>query len=1059
MNDNAAIAADDSEVEENFARGGAEDEAGENNNNNGGAHRPQMRWYFLIFIASGFAALIYQSLWARYLKLFLGNAAYAQVLVLAVFLAGLAIGSALAARASASLRRPLLVYAIAEAVIALAAVWFHDIFVAAESWATDFVLPRTGTAVGAELFRWSLAALLILPQSILLGATFPLMSAGLARMNLEKSGLIVSYLYFTNSFGASLGALCSAFVLIPSYGLPGASLTAGALSALVALAVWILGRRYDDTAPPVPALDSLLTRHSRVGGNLNNPEVRGDSRLRGNDGERELGGARLILFVAAVTGAASLVYEVVWIRMISLLVGSSSHAFEVMVSVFILGLAIGGWVVRARAQSGANHLALLAKAQFATGAFALASLFVYPHLFAAVPEFFFHIPRKATGTEGYNLYLAFAYALCALMMLPATICAGMTLPLMTKNLMRGGGESALGSVYAANTVGGIIGAVAAVHLLMPVLGVSMSIAAAAAADMFLALVIARRIMPSRAPLVAVGVCLLLAPAVAFGGANARVVAGGTYRFGSVVPDAALTVFHRDGKTSTATVFEEPLETGGRIVAQRRIVTNGKPDASVIYGNVPPVELQTIHEMTMTMAALLALLARPDAKTAANIGLGSGLTTAALLTSPTLRRVDTIEIEQMVVEGARHLGPRVARAFEDARSNIVVDGARSYFARNRLKYDIIISDPSASWVGGAANLFSREFYRRVAGALAPDGVFVQRATFRTSSPRLMASKMAALSESFSDFHWYLSGNDDLMVVAVAEGEVPPFSDALFADDGARHYWSGYGYRAAADMDALFLGDKKHLTPYLDSFQAPVNSDYFPFVENRAPLDFYRKTVYSWHDTFHVPVPVWELVTGRALSASPRGELPMSSRAHVSRAITKWFAGFDGEGGAPPEWFAKTAELQCPILADGEESPPELADYYLHTTGGLMFNLMPHATKEQMALFWRRFSEDECVARLFDNDGAAADYMRLWRAITLRDAGQMTRLAEKFLNDASYKIDYRAPFGQIVFLAVMAGNYKLGDYEKVVYWANEVPRIRFPRVEHLVRFMAANAYERL
>ena len=1001
-----------------------------------GARRARAFWYYIIFVASGFAGLIYQSLWARYLKLFLGNAAYAQVLVLAVFLAGLAIGSALAARASGNLRRPLLVYAIAEVVVAIAAFCFHDIYVAAESWATDFVLPRADAAIAAELFRWSLAALLILPQSILLGATFPLMSAGLARMNPHKSGLIVSYLYFTNSLGASLGVLCSAFVFIPSYGLPGAGFAAGLINAFVALAVWILGKCYNDIAPPI-----LTLRHSRAG-------------ERGNDGDGDLSNARLILLVAAVTGAASFVYEIVWIRMISLLVGSSSHSFEVMISVFIFGLATGGWIVRKRAQSGGDPLALLAKVQFAMGALALASLFVYPFLFKAVRELYHAIPRGAEETFGYNLYLFSTYGLSALMMLPATICAGMTLPLLTKSLMRGGGESALGAVYAANTVGGIIGAVAAVHLLLPMLGVSLSIAAGAAMDLFLAVVLARRAIPARTPLFAVAVCVVLVPAVAFGGADARVVGGGVFRSGKLLDETYTTVFHRDGKTSTISVFENAQEINGKLYPQRAIRTNGKPDAALIYGDASPLLAQSSDEMTMTMLALLPLLARPDAKTAANIGLGSGLTTAALLTSPTLRRVDTIEIEQMMLEGAQHLGPRVARAFEDARSNIIIDDAKSYFARNQLKYDIIISEPSNPWISGVATLFSREFYKRVRNTLAPDGVFVQWTHFYESSPQVIASKMTALAESFSDFRWYISSGSDLIIIAVAEGEVPPFSDALFAADGARHYWSGYGYRSAADMDAIFIGDKKHFMPYLESFQAPVNSDYFPFVEHRAPQDFFRKTVYSWPDTFYLPVPVWELVSGRSLASSPRGEMPRSSRAATSRATNLWFDDLQNEESESSQWFAKQAKLQCPILKDGKESPPSLTRYYLQQISGLITRLMPQAPQERMAEFWRRLSEDECIKRALDSDGAISDYIRFWRALSLRDAKEMARLGELFVSEPDYETNYRTPFGQTVLLATMAGNYKLGDYEKVLHWAR-APHTGDAAVEHLRRFIAANA----
>ncbi|MGI9337654.1 MAG: fused MFS/spermidine synthase [Gammaproteobacteria bacterium] len=1020
-----------------------------------GDRRARVFWYYAIFVASGFAGLIYQSLWARYLKLFLGNAAAAQVLVLAVFLGGLAIGSALAARASVKLRHPLLLYAIIEAIIALAAVWFHDIFVAAESWATGFVLPRTETAAAAGLFRWSLSAALILPQSILLGATFPLMSAGLARMRPAQSGGIIANLYFANSIGAAAGALGSAFLLIPFVGLPGAGLFAGLLNAIAALGVWILGRRYDDTAPVINSLPESTAERGAVD---------------------KHSGALLLLIVAAGTGAASFVYEIVWVRMISLLVGSSTHAFEVMLSAFIAGIAIGALVVRRRAQSDAQPLMLLAKVQFVMGALALVSLFVYPHLFAAVSFVFGAVPRDGLG---YGLYLLAGYGFAAVMMLPATICAGMTLPLLSKILMRTGGESALGAIYAANTAGGIVGAVVAVHFLLPVFGISLSLTAGAAVDLLLALVLARRAMPSATPFVAVGVCALVAPAVAFGAMDPRIVSSGVFRHGTARNDTGLPIFHRDGKTATISVFESRQ---GNYV-QRNIMTNGKPDAALIYedddnfayqtkdnyqtlagyenknggdksggGESSAVIPHTGDEMTMSIAALLPLLLRPDAKSAANIGLGSGLTASALLTSPSLRRADTIEIEEMVARGAPFLGERVARAFSDTRSNIIIDDAKSYFARHRSQYDIIISEPSNPWISGVANLFSREFYRRIRDTLAPDGVFVQWTHFYESSPQLVASKMTALAESFSDFHWYLSGDSDLIVVAVAEGKVPPFSDAIFADDDARRFWNKYGYRSAADMNAIFIGDKKNLMPYLHSFAVPPNSDYFPYVEHRAPLDFFRRTFYSWPNTFLVPVPAWEMITGRPPADAPIGELPRSSLAAKARRSAQWFEEMEKQ-----QWFADTAKLPCPIDDDGEAISPALATHYLRAVSGLMAELLPQAPADDMARFWQKFGKEQCAKRLLAADGIFGDYTRFWRALSLRDAEEIIQNAEALLPEA----DLRAPSGRVILLAIMAAHYKRGrgeDYQRVLTLANRLPR-GDAAGEHLARFIAAHAAEKL
>ncbi len=137
--------------------------------------------FYVLFTVSGFAGLIYESVWTHYLKLFLGHAAYAQSLVPAVFMGGMAAGAAWCARRSSRFANPLAVYAAIEAAIGLAALVFHALFVALTDRASDSWLPGLGHEWLALGPKHPLSCLLILPQSVLLGMTFPLMSAGLAR--------------------------------------------------------------------------------------------------------------------------------------------------------------------------------------------------------------------------------------------------------------------------------------------------------------------------------------------------------------------------------------------------------------------------------------------------------------------------------------------------------------------------------------------------------------------------------------------------------------------------------------------------------------------------------------------------------------------------------------------------------------------------------------------------------------------------------------------------------------------------------------------------------------
>src|SRR6185503_11172172 len=471
--------------------------------------------FYILFTASGFAGLIYESLWTHYLKLFLGHAAYAQSLVLIVFMGGMAGGAALCARFSARIANPLAAYAAVEALVGLLALVFHPVFVTLTDWSYASLLPGLGggTALIAKL---ALSCLLILPQSLLLGATFPLMSAGIARVAPRLAGESVAMLYFTNSFGAAAGVLASGFVLIASLGLPGTLRAAGLLNLAIAAIVALLAR---PAAPIAPAAG-----------------VQGD--------------ARLLLAVAFFTGLASFVYEIVWIRMLSLVLGASTHSFELMLATFILGLALGGLAVRKHVDTAAQPPRLPGWVQLAMALAALATLPLYDFTFGLMESLMRGLAKNETGYALFNLAGA---GIAALVMLPATFFAGMTLPLITGTLLRGGaGEAAVGRVYAANTLGAIAGVLLAMHLGLPLAGIKGSLLLACAVDAALGLVLLYAFGALRASLRAGAVCAVaLVATAAFVRLDVNKMTAGVFRHSSLETSReAKVLYARDGKTAT-----------------------------------------------------------------------------------------------------------------------------------------------------------------------------------------------------------------------------------------------------------------------------------------------------------------------------------------------------------------------------------------------------------------------------------------------------------------------------------------------------------------------------
>src|ERR1700720_3096862 len=401
------------------------------------------RFLLGVFVVSGFTGLIYESIWSHYLKLFLGHAAYAQTLVLAIFMGGMALGSWAVAHHSIRIRQLLLGYVIVEGLIGICGLFFHQTFVTASNFSFAAIIPALPTAFLIHAYKWSLAALLILPQSVLLGMTFPLISGGLIRRWPARPGETLATLYFTNSLGAAIGVLISGFVLINAVGLPGTILTAGLLNISLALVIWAIvrGQREPASAPqagsgPFPGTDKLT---------------------------------RWFTVAAFLSGAASFMYELGWIRMLSLVLGSLTHSFELMLSAFIFGLAFGGLYVRRRIGKIPDPLAYVAYVLIAMGVLAALTLPAYNLMY----DFMAWSLGTFTHTPGgYVAFNVLSQLIAALIMIPATFCAGMTLPLLTHELMRRGtGERAIGTIYSANTLGAIVGVLLTIHVLMPLIGV------------------------------------------------------------------------------------------------------------------------------------------------------------------------------------------------------------------------------------------------------------------------------------------------------------------------------------------------------------------------------------------------------------------------------------------------------------------------------------------------------------------------------------------------------------------------------------------------------------
>lgn len=923
--------------------------------------------FFLLFALSGFSGLIYESIWSHYLKLFLGHAAYSQTLVLAIFMGGMAAGSWICSKYSPRWKSLLLGYASAEGAIGLFALFFHEAFDRSIHLAYTHVLPLLGSAATVNLFKWALSALMILPQSILLGMTFPLMSAGILRLFPQQPGRSVAMLYFTNSIGAALGVLVSGFFLIRLAGLPGTMRIAGLLNLALALIVWRLVRGGEAACggPAVPE-----------------PEARED------------GGSRwYLLFLGAslITGAASFIYEVAWIRMLSLVLGGSTHSFELMLSAFILGLAFGGLWIQRRIDRIAKPARFLAQVQVIMGLLALATLPVYGQTFATMRWLIDTLDKTDAGYAVFNLS---SHVLALAVMLPATFCAGMTLPLITYLLIRRGhGERSIGAVYAANTLGAIIGVFFAIHLGMPRLGLKGLVTCGAALDIGLGLALiwgAGKFAGRRKPAMITAAGLgAVAAVVFFVHPDPYKMASGVYRRGELLTQGEnRLVFHADGKTATVSVTING--NGGMSIR-----TNGKPDAAI---QMSPGWEPSPDEFTMTLLATIPLALHPQAKTAANIGLGSGLSTHTLLSARILERVDTVEIESRMVEAARHFGPRVELAFKDPRSSIHIDDAKTFFSNHNRRYDIILSEPSNPWVSGVAGLFSEEFYRLANRHLNENGLFVQWVQLYEIDVNLVACVLKAVASNFADFAVYAPNDGDLMIVARKGGAIGSPDPRILQIPEIANALRRLNIASAQDIEIRRVGDKKVLGRLLETFPIRPNSDYYPVLDqNAARARFLQATAQELLGFQHEPLPVLEMLTGPPLVQEPtRVRLthyfPKSEAAFTAMALRDHFSEDHPDvayGEMPQEVREHARRLKELFYACGAIPEP---DERMALLFGTAVRIVPYLRPHELDAVWEALASGPCAASLTP---AERQWISLFKAAGKRDGAAMARDAQALL----------------------------------------------------------------
>lgn len=768
-----------------------------------------------VVFLSGISALIFQTLWLRLSGLAFGNSIWAAALILSSFMAGLAIGSAIAASRRRLPLRPLHLYAVLE----LAVAFFGCTLV--------FGLPLLGESMhplfqslwhhhGAlNALRFVLSFLILLAPTTAMGLTLPvLIDDPILRGG--DFGRTIGILYGWNTLGAMAGAIIGEAYLIEAFGLYGTALSAGVVNCIAAAIALLLVRSRADAAATTPRQAVPL---------------------------REEDGVRLpwrLLLVSLGAGGIFLCLEIVWFRFLRLYVSSSSTAFSVMLAVVLAGIGLGGLaagLIRRRAVRANQVLpALLIAAAMA----ALLSYVLYP-----AP------PPGGIGSTYVESWRQIALLSLALMF-PVAFFSGIIFPviaarvqLIVENRMTSTGLTTL-----FNTIGAAAGPLVASFILLPGLGFQWSLLLCAAAYALLALLVSERSTWSfRRPLgiamlaLCVGLVLIFAlfpyrrDVSHFAHARVPYELDGSYLIKKIEGNSdTWQLLRRD-------LFGEPY--------YYRLVTN----AYSMSGTLPR------SQRYMRLFAYLPLALRPESKDVLLICYGVGVTADAFVRDGHLQHIDVVDISKEVFDLAGYYsGPNYSNPLVDSRVTTFVQDGRFFLQASPRQYDIITGEPPPLKVAGTVNLYTEEFFSLMKDRLKTDGI----ATFWLPVYQLKVDEVKAILRAFhrvfpnasvwssSDFEWIMTGING-PGRKLKEDEVR----RLWNDSATGADLTRIGLEVPEEMAALFLMDGEEIERIAGGTE-PL-SDSYPKRLTDAPPDLEATFRFAY------PYMEWSPATRRFLSS--------------------------------------------------------------------------------------------------------------------------------------------------------------------------------------------------
>ncbi len=647
-----------------------------------------------VLFSTAFASLIYELVWTRELSHVFGTSALAVSTVLAVFMGGLALGSLYGGRLLARARNPYRFLAWLEASIGgsclVALLVFNSVHLHHRNL-QELVGDASPFLFNLVLFVVT-SCVLILP-TFLIGVAFPVI-VELYHYERRRVGQSVGSCYMVDTIGGALGILLGAFYLVSTVGFLRTSLLASAIN----LTLFVL----------------VLVVFPRERGGAESPAT-----TTGNPGPTGSLPGKVILFLFFLSGLAALLFEVIWIRHVSLIYGGSLHSFAIVVVAFLLGLGIGSWLHNRLLANVVNKVRLFALIELGIGLTGLVATVVFPWLEIVFLQIYHRV-------DDYYLLMFLLAAICIGVLLVPTSLMGMTLPVLSSIYASTDtiGKD-VGKLFSINSFGALAGSFSAGFLVVPLLGVTHSAFVASGVYAFIAVAFLVAFEPSRrmrlATLLAGVAATLVAVGVFAAAYRPNHVYNGAFYLGTVYEGDVAWFLGRQEAAARQMRFlkhsqygQVAVYGGGGHANPIVLTNNGKIEASSDPAGVA----------TLTLLGHIPILLHDRPQDVLTIGLGGGWTVSAVASHP-VRNADVVELDPVVVEANRkslysYNGDPLARA----NVNVIINDGRNYVLNATRRYDIIISEPPEIWVSGVSSLFTEEFYRTARKILREGGLFCQ-----------------------------------------------------------------------------------------------------------------------------------------------------------------------------------------------------------------------------------------------------------------------------------------------------------------------------------------------